>query len=99
MDTRAAAGESKSLLRTPAAVPEGGGEGPGFFSCSGQRQERCSGPEKGKRLRDIISPTATCRAGPATQNVIPSLPEEPVIGVIAWFVAGPGAGPRADRKP
>jgi uncharacterized membrane protein YeaQ/YmgE (transglycosylase-associated protein family) len=64
---------------------------PEFFGCSGWRQE-WSSPDKGKSPREVISPTAICRAGPATPYVNFVMTEESVVGIIAWIVLGLGAG-------
>jgi uncharacterized membrane protein YeaQ/YmgE (transglycosylase-associated protein family) len=50
------------------------------------------GLEKGKSPRELLPPTAICRAGPATRTSISSLTEESVMGIIAWIILGLGAG-------
>src|SRR5579872_30076 len=58
-------------LRTPAAAPRmlGAVQEAGVFCVRARRQEWRGGPEKGKSPREIIPPTATCRAGPTTPHV------------------------------
>ena len=48
---------------------------------------RC-GSVKGKSPLELISPTAICRAGPATPYVNSLLTKESVMGIIAWIVLG-----------
>jgi hypothetical protein len=45
-----------------------------------------------KSPQELFSPTAICRAGPATGTSISSLTEESVMGIVAWIVLGLGAG-------
>lgn len=52
-------------------------------------------PRRGKSPREMNSPTATCRAGPATRLSISLLTEESVMRITAWIVRGLGAGPLA----
>src|SRR3984893_2436912 len=64
--------------------------GPEFSYSS--RAVKALWPSKGQEPAEISSPTATRRAGPATQTSFSSLTEESVMGIIAWIVLGLGAG-------
>src|ERR1700724_3961933 len=64
--------------------------GPEFSYSS--RAVKALWPSKGQEPAEISSPTATRRAGPATQTSFTSLTEESVMGIIAWIVLGLGAG-------
>jgi uncharacterized membrane protein YeaQ/YmgE (transglycosylase-associated protein family) len=53
---------------------------------------RRGGQEKGKSPRELTSPTAIFRAGPATSYVKFLLTQESVMSIVAWIVLGLVAG-------
>ena len=63
----------------------------GVFSF-GPAPSKRDGPEKGKSPREIVSPTAIFRAGPATPYVNFVTDKESVMSIIAWIVLGLGSG-------
>jgi hypothetical protein len=74
-----------------------GAAGPGFFSYTDRCWQERHGPRDGENPREVFSSRRDLPSKAdyrARQNL--SLTEESVMGIIAWIVPGPAAGPLAN---